>query len=606
MNVAFGLGAFAFLAILLNLFHIPLDWRIFLVLSLILPIYHLIKHRKFPKPSLKLSKESLYTLLVLVIVLVSFYIYLQGAFSYPYLENEDPWGHSVGIKYVSIEKTAYDPQHSDFDRFLSYVDPYPPAYNILLGVLHQTSPDLTWTMKFFNALIISLSIFFFYFFAKLFVGNRNKALFATFVLASLPSYLSHFIWAHALIITLVFPLFYAFQKIPTDKKWVYLSAIMVAAVWFTQNLSQPLKISTLILIYLIVYSITQKKIFKKGFTAFFAGGFLSLLWWGDLVRRYSLKGLLTNYYQVGQTTTDAAVSSSTSSLFSKISGILARLTSSGGSASRAYSFEDFFFAQKENLINNPIGIGVIVSLLVLVGLVYVLWHYKSKLVKKENTWLAITLFWLIFTFWGVNGQTFPVSVARGPFRVWMLLAIPVSLLAAEGAYFLLNFFRKIKGAKLVIIVLLILGIYLTSTSQKFALNTTVWPTSSAFSNPQEAFEYGSLLESLPDNTKIFMLAPRPKLITGFGKFDCIWCKEIYDFRQEIVGKSPEEIYSFLKENNYEYLLINPSMDLRQLRKHFAEEEVQAYLNELYPALASSQDFEITQHIEQRIFLLKVK
>ena len=64
----------------------------------------------------------------------------KGAFRYPYLENEDPWGHSVGVKYVAIEKTAYDPDLErkgvDIDPVNSYMDPYPPAYDILM-MLHS-------------------------------------------------------------------------------------------------------------------------------------------------------------------------------------------------------------------------------------------------------------------------------------------------------------------------------------------------------------------------------------------------------------------------------------------------------------------------------------
>ena len=38
----------------------------------------------------------------------------------------------------------------------------------------------------------------------------------------------------------------------------------------------------------------------------------------------------------------------------------------GGTATRAYSFSDFFIAQKTNMINSPIGIGIIISLITIV------------------------------------------------------------------------------------------------------------------------------------------------------------------------------------------------------------------------------------------------
>ena len=46
MRIGIGLGVFVVLAVLLNLLHIPLDWKVFLVLSLILPATILIKKIK--------------------------------------------------------------------------------------------------------------------------------------------------------------------------------------------------------------------------------------------------------------------------------------------------------------------------------------------------------------------------------------------------------------------------------------------------------------------------------------------------------------------------------------------------------------------------------
>src|SRR3989338_8452007 len=175
LYVAIVLGIFPILAILLNFLHIPLDWKIFLGLSLIFPVAVIIKKiylKEFKFPSFhfkpQLSKASLCLGAVLIIFAFSLFMYTKGAFSYPYLEDEDPWGHSVGAKYVALEKSAYDPILSGaegangIDQSLSYIDPYPPAYDILMGILHQTSADLQWTLKFFNAFIISLGFIFLY------------------------------------------------------------------------------------------------------------------------------------------------------------------------------------------------------------------------------------------------------------------------------------------------------------------------------------------------------------------------------------------------------------------------------------------------------------
>ena len=78
-----------------------------------------------------------------------------------------------------------------------------------------------WTLKFFNALIISLGILFFFFAAKRFTNNKRVALISTAVLAFIPSFLSHFIWAHALIPILAIVALYCFERIRKDWKWMF-------------------------------------------------------------------------------------------------------------------------------------------------------------------------------------------------------------------------------------------------------------------------------------------------------------------------------------------------------------------------------------------------
>jgi len=607
MHIGIGLGVFAILSIIINLFRIPLDWKLFLVLSLIVPAYDLYKNKKINIPKIKLTKYNIIIFVVILISLASLYMYTEGAFSYTYLEDEDLWGHSIGVKYVALEKDAYNPipQEPGKDEVLSYIDPYPPAYDILLGVLHQTSPSLPWTMKFFNALIISLGFIFFFFFARLFIRHTHKALFATIVFAAIPSYLSHFIWAHSLVITLFLPAMYAFEKSRRDKKWMHIAIIMVAAIWVSQNLSQPIKISTMIFLYLIVVSITQKKFFKSGFIALFGGMALSFAWWGAMVKKYTLKGFISIWQpKAFASETVNAAGEQVSSGFSSIISILKALTSPGGTGSRAYHFDDFFIAKGQNMINNPIGVGIVISLLVIIGLIYTLWRYRASIVKQENTWLCVVLFWLIFTFWGVNGQTFPISVARGPFRVWMLLAIPIALISVEGLYFIRSFF-KAKHLKTLVTIIVIIGIFYTSAQQKYELNTVIWPTSGAFS-PQEAAQYGEWFKTIPDNTNVFLYSPRDKLTIGFGMSSCAWCENVIDFRKNMLYHDAQTLHQFLKQNDYEYFIINGRMDTRYFNSQFGQEETQKLLQSRYNEFINSGLFNPVFQQENVFVVFKIQ
>ncbi len=628
LNIAVGLGVLPILLIFFNFLHIPLDWKILLILSIALPTYSFVQRYfitkeiklSLPKLSLKFKKSNLALLVVLLIALSSFYMYTQGAFSYPFLEDEDPWGHAVGVKYVALEKTAYDPElyveGKAVDPTLSYIDPYPPAYDIFMGILHQTSPDMMWTLKFFNALIISLGLIFFYLFANILTNSRKKALFATLVLAVVPSYFSHFIWAHTLVVVLFFPAMYAFEKIREDAKWTYIALLIVASIWVSQNLSQPIKLSSMILLYLIVISIAHRKFFYRKYTAFIGGIALSTLWWGVMIKKYTLQGFLQYFTGDSASVLDQQILGSSQiggssniivSLFTKGIALIKKITAAGGSGSRVYTFEDFFVAKGQNMINNPIGLGKVLTILVLVTIVWLLWKHRSAIVEKKNAWIAVTLFWLIFTFWGVMGKAFPISVARGTFRVWMLLAIPISLIAAEGFSLIIKFFGKQKALKFGVGLLLIIGLLLTSGVAKYELNTAQWPTSGSFTNQNEPYQYGEWFGSIPLNTKVFLYSPRDKLVIGYGAYSCAWCQEVVDFREEILFKDSSELHTFLKAEEYEYLLINPFMDSKYFshEERFGAEDTQRLLPQRYQDIIESGLFTPVHQVEDNFLIFSV-
>lgn len=616
LYLAFGLGAFPILAILINFLHLPLDWKLFLTLSLIFPAYVAFtkfkrEKFKFPSFSFKLTKSSLFLGAVMVIFAVSLFMYAKGALSYPYLEDEDPWGHSVGVKYVAMEKNAYDPptsiQDGKIDRVLSYIDPYPPAYDILLGILHQTSPDLQWTVKFFNALLISLGIIFFYLFAQELMRSREKALTATFFLAAVPAYLSHFIWAHSLAITLLFPTLYALFKIREDGRWAYLASIFIASIWVSQNIEQPIKLTTMVLIFIVVTSITKNKWLWQEWAAVSGGIFLSFLWWGTIIHKYTWAGFLHYFTGDIHSEADVAITASISDtgLLAKLVGFWQKVTAPGGSGSRAYLFNDFFHASGENAINNPIGLGVVIMVLALFGLLYVFWKYRSTLVTEQNTYRAVIVFWLIYAFWAVNGKTFPISVVKGPFRAWMLLAIPVALIAAEGLYGLREKISNKVLSGLVVLVIL-LGVLLTSFVPKYQLNTSPWPTSASFTNQQEPWEYGAWFSTLPYNTKVFLYAPRDKLVIGYNAFSCIWCAEVIEFRKDILHQDVQALHSFLRQQGYEYLLINGNMDAKYFKGQFGENETASLLPQRYEEIQRSGLFTPIHYREGMLLVMKVE
>ena len=540
MRLGLGLALLPFLGVVLNIAKIPADWRLILALSLVFPIYYLIKNfpnlkDKFTK--IKLKKSDISIFVMLIIFVASFYVYGTGAFNYPYLEDDDSWGHAETVKYISVEKNVFN-QEALYAR---YTNPYPPTYNLILGILHQSNDSVFWTLKFFNALIVSLSVIFFYFFVKEFIGNRNKALFATFALASIPAFLSHFIWALALSVPMYFVTFYAVERIKYDKKWWLLSGLVM----FTTLTSSPTHSAYFVFffaLYFITKAMLERKVLVYHALAGILGALLSFgLWWLPMFTRY---GFLDTLKKMG-----ISVDSGNTAL------------SIAGTADRVYSFSDFFFAQKQNMINNPIGIGIFLSILGIVGIIFFFVRFRH-LLKKENHWLVITLVWFLFTFYAVNAAQMPIKLS--PFRAWMLLAIPVCILASEGAFNLMGIAKKFGNyAKYGLLIILIIGIFFTSTQQKIAVNTATWPagafwtyvqdeTGRVFSPELEGYLW--MKDNISPNANVFGFTINGPII-GMDQFICYWCEDIREFKRTGVEKSAEETHSFLQKKGYGYLII---------------------------------------------------
>jgi len=603
MRLGIGLSLVTLLGLILNLFRIPIDWKIILLVSVAYPAYYTFKNfskfdfSKFAK--LKITKTDISILFMLLIFLGTFYIYGTGAFKYPYLEDDDPWGHAVGVKYMSMEKTAYG-------EYIRYMDPYHPTYDMLMGILHQTNDSVHWTLKFFNALIISLCVVFFYFFMKEFSGSRNKALFAAFALASIPCFLSHFIWAIALTMPLIFVSFYAVERIKYDKKWWVISGLVMVTT-LTSSPTHSAYFGLFFVLYLITKVILEKKVLVSHILAGALGGLLSfVLWWLTAILNYGVQGALNKLGLGGQP------------VFSVV-----------GTADRIYTFSDFVWAKTVNMINNPVGIGFVLSMLLIVALLSLLYtNYKAlkkywlpvviiflvtnslllvvlsnnyiKHVPKRNVevsepgsvpfseflsdqrflivslslmvfvtvllfvvnfkypefkkkrYIVISLVWLIFTFYAVNAG--PFNLKLSPFRAWMLLAIPVCILAAEGAFFLMNFAKRLGVGKIVVLMLIVVGVLFTSTYQKYTVNTAQWPPGGFWTSNEEIQGYLWLKENLPSDTKVFSFVHGSTII-GMDKFICIWCEDIRTFQKEGVNESASETHSFLKSKDYNYLII---------------------------------------------------
>lgn len=617
MRVGIGLGSMIVLGLLLSLLRVPLDWRVFLGLSIIIPLFHLVKNANNIRIGFRLTKYDLTIIVMLLIFFASFYMYSKGAFSYPWLEDDDSWGHAIGAKYVALEKTAFA------DKPLRYIDPYPPAYDMLLGILHQSNDSLYWTLKFFNALIISLSIIFFFFFAKE-IMDKNKALFATFALASIPAFLSHFIWAIALSIPLYFVALYCAERIRHDRKWVFIAAIMIGAV-LTTSPSHSAYFGIFFIVYYMAKALTEKKLAVPYALAGIMGILVSfILWWIPAILKHGLKDTLKG--------------------LGSPPGV--NVLTTAGTADRIYTLRDFIIAQKQNMINNPIGIGFVVSFLALFAILFLFWKYireirknkvaifiliillsvvlfslsqtytkfvpkrdvaalppgatpffeflsdqffmvislsvililltliivNHKTVDPKDGYLIFILAWLFFAFYFVNASPFYYKLT--PFRVWSILAIPVAIIAAEGLASLMQLFGKFKISKFAVIIVVAAGILFTSAYQKYTVNTAQWPPGGFWTSYDEVMGYVWMKDNLEKNSNVFSFVNNGPVI-GMDMHTCHWCQNIQDYQQNGFNQTTEQNYNWLKREKYRYIVIDG-----QTARKFGANETNAKVNEM--------------------------
>jgi hypothetical protein len=605
MRIGLGLGTIPIVGVFLNLLHIPINWKIFLLLGLITPIICCARayfKQKFALNGIRLPKLNLYFIILIILFTFTLFMYLKGAFTYPYLEDDDPWEHAKSTNYVAIEQNLNNPV-KDVDRFFYYLDPYPPGYAIIMGILHQTSLSVMWVLKFFNALIISLTIFFFFYFTKTFMNSSLKALFATFILSMIPCYLSHFIWSHSLIVLLMIVAFYSLEKIKEDKRWLYVSAVVIASIAVTQP-EQAIKFGFMLAIYYLINVVSYKNINKEILASILLGVLMSLAWWllkaKSMLSMLSVRGMTSNISSVNNVDTGFLI---------KIWHMAQKLFNpNSGSATRIYDFNDFMFAKTTNMINNPIGVGVFIMVLLIISIIWIWYtfYYKTKkdntldrnyynyifkflviltiisffmsfinflifipifiisisilglflidsnLIEKEkNVWKIIVLLWLLFTFLGVHGKRLPLGFMA--FRFWMLLAIPVSILAGE-AIGLLNKLFKHKFLQFGLLSLIFIAVFITSGYPKYKVNTAIWPPGGSWASMEEVQGY-LWLTTLPKNTKVFAYYHGDK-VHGFDMFMCSWCKDELEMIKEGPNMSVEDIYSILQKNKYKHIIID--------------------------------------------------
>jgi hypothetical protein len=266
---------------------------------------------------------------------------------------------------------------------------------------------------------------------------------------------------------------------------------------------------------------------------------------------------------------------------------------------KVYGLSDFAIARKYNMIDQPIGLGLFIFILLILALVFYLKRIKSVVLNPRNKWILLSLIAAAITFVAVESNMFKFKFA--PHRQWVYLAIFVVILCA---YFFNTLLTSLKDPRIkyAAILVLVLGVTLTSGYPKYVVQTSVWPQTE-FATIQEAVDASWIMNNLPIGTPVFQFctisAAQDAQVMVYNMEGYPWDLEIYAFRHEIFNKTPDEIHSFLKRKRFDYVLYG--LTCVYYRKTPEEQqEVELMLQQL----ASSNKFSMI-HNTNSMWLLKV-
>ena len=453
MCTGVGLAVFAVTTVLLNTFHIALTWLSLLLAAcgyFVLAALRDILAKNVPKDVQRAkplwAKDTAFLIAATGLAVLVFAVFLHGAFYSPWLTDEDSWFHAVSAKYVACNYTYSVP--IDFRHDVSsYLEPYPPGYPVLMGVLHDPvgspsawslsrCPSIYRTLKFFNVLIVSLGVVYFFIWVKHWTGRPALGLWITGVVCILPCFMSHFIWAQTMSLVMFFPAFWALERSRTEPRWNIVAAVMVAGMFLTQP-SSPVVFMLMAGIVIVVNWVFALRKTPDGFTvrgtvyqglACAVGALFSLVYYVPTLLKFGYVEFVRGITRV-----------SPEKIGLKVSGV---------GRGRGYGLWDFIWAPMSTKINQPTGVGLVLFFVACAGLV--LWIVRWK--ETKHSPLRITVLgWLVLTVIGLEAEALHLPVSLFPHRFWVYFAVPAAVMAGWLFWW---FTSQLKGKHVLLAVLL--------------------------------------------------------------------------------------------------------------------------------------------------------
>jgi len=595
------------------------------------------------KPALAAAAQDMkarsfwYALLVLVLFAVTLQMYLAGSFGYSYFEDTDPWGYAAVADYIGENRTFTVPYYS-----LHYSEPYTQGYQIVMGVLSQTNASVYWTMKYFSALVNAFGVLFMFFFVRRLSRDEETALLASVFLFAVPAWVSHFVFSLHYNMTIFVVLLYVLAQFMRDAGrpdadfvetapfalncrtgWMWIGIIVYASM-LTNHFSSVFHASIFCAIFILTRILAERKIDWKPLMVCFGGAILSLAFfipayarhWWLIGTKEQLGGIRALFPLLRQLVTPLGLVAVASVLAAMLlvyklrnawqpgferwlmvrnrglvlwfSGLAVALIilllplefiQTYGTGDREYLPVDFFTASAINLMNNPIGLGPVLMIVVLLSFLWATVRI-AKLFTQGGSWGAVSYAWIITAFILVLGKY--LSIAISPFRVWTFLGLFASLFAAWGVISMVRSLTANRWVSVGMIAILAALLVPTTYLPKYRLNTMTWQDHTIGVPASHELFVWMRDGGIPKNSVVAHLCGNSEFLSGYDMNPPLWNAEFHPRRGQdpyFVARPLEltpKAFAVLRNADVEYVTMGASC-LWQAPVPVEQEEAYGYL-----------------------------
>jgi hypothetical protein len=520
-----GLGLLPLLLLAMRIVRLPLDVRLVAIIAAAGPILLLVKKWRPGKTGVE---RAICLGGALLVGAITVGVLFAGAQNYPWLEDSDPWDHAIGARYVALEKTtAQNPEH----RVSTVLEPYPPYFTALMGLLLQKGGGMIETLKFGNALLIGFAVVAAFFAIAALTRDNKAGLAGAIIFAVLPASMSHFIWSQTLAIPVFLIALFAIADLreqePLDSKRTRpdprfaLAAILIGSA----TIIQP-STAVIFAFLFVMFAAIHLPDFRPA-KAVVAGGLISLLGWSYLFLQYGLDGVLAQIGVRHSVFTDAM------------------LDSSGGVV---YSVGDIISAPMRSNIDQAIGLGWGGALFVAVSMALLINRLR---LKDRTAWFSFAL--ILVGIVGIQGNALPVKLF--PHRFWVFLAIAVALVCALGFAAVA---KRIKPpwAGFAVASAFVLLVIASALPARVSMQQAIWPPGPYWMTREELDVYVQLNRHLPPGTRILSLCGGDRKSIGFGMASEPWDPALTRLRHELNITTPAELAAYLVAKDYHGVIVD--------------------------------------------------